>query len=529
LRRLIRIPVAFLVLMFALASCATAEAPYRRGVTADIAAETIHHREEVAAFYAANGNRPVWTGATNASNLSQLVRAVRNSEEHGLVPEHYHLWILRRLRGGPADLFADWFATDVYFTLAAHLAHGKVDPTTIASTWNFRPDGFDAPAYLKSALDDDRIAQSLEDLAPQNDEYRHLREGLALYQAIKAEGGWPMIDEGPTLHPGDVDARVGQLRARLEETGDLPPVQTDRDHYTPDLERAVERFQRRSGLDGDGVVGAETLAQLNRGPSERIEQLRVNLERWRWLPRDLGARHVRVNIASFQLEVWENGERIQVHDAIVGRTYRQTPVFSSNMRYIIVNPWWETPPSIAVQDKLPEFRRDPGVIEERGYEIRDRNDQIVDPTTIDWTSVSASNFPYRVRQRPGPNNALGRIKFMFPNVYNVYIHDTPSRELFGEGQRDFSSGCIRIAQPLELADWVLAGDPEWAPETLRNTVDSGAETRIDLNSPIPVHILYFTVVADEDVGFRFLNDIYGRDAKVLAALDMPPQGNESSP
>jgi len=505
-----------------LAACASAEVPYAQGLTADIAVETIHHPNEVAAFYAANGNTVVWTGASNAENLRQLIRAVRLSERDGLTPQHYHLWILERARGGPADLYADWFISDVYLTLAAHLAHGKVDPNTIETTWNFEPDGLHGPDYMAAALAEGRVAESLADLSPHHEEYQRLREGLALYRAIASEGGWPSIGAGETLHPGDRAPRVAQLRARLEATGDLPIVVLDREFFSPALAAAVERFQRRVGLNADGVVGAETLAQLNRSPEDRIDQLRVTLERWRWLPRDLGTRHLRVNIAGFQLEAWEGGQRVQVHDTIVGRTYRQTPVFSANMRYLIVNPWWEVPPSIAVQDKLPQFRRDPGVIAERGYVILDRNDEMVDPATINWNGGSASRFPYRIRQRPGPENALGRIKFMFPNVHNVYIHDTPSRELFESGQRDFSSGCIRVAQPFELAKWVLAGREDWPAETLGNTVESGTETRIDLNSLIPVHILYFTVVADEDVGFRFLHDIYGRDAAVLAALNVPP-------
>jgi len=522
LRQVLQFPIWLLIAAFALSSCASAEVPYGRSVVADITSETIHYPDKVAAFYAANGNHVVWTGASNADNLRELIQAVRLAERDGLNPQHYHLWILQRARGGPADLYVDWFITDVYLTLAGHLSHGKVDPNTIEATWNFEPDGLHGPEYLQTALSEGRVAESLADLPPHHEEYQRLREGLALYRAIAAEGGWPLISSGETLHPGDRDPRVTELRARLEATGDLPPVEANRDQFSPGLQTAVERFQRRVGLNADGVVGAGTLAQLNRSPEDRINQLRVTLERWRWLPRDLGARHLRVNIAGFQLEAWEDGARIETHNVIVGRTYRQTPVFSASMRYLILNPWWEVPPSIAVQDKLPQFRRDPGVIAERGYEILDRNDIPVDPTAIDWNRVSASNFPYRIRQRPGPENALGRIKFMFPNVHNVYIHDTPSRELFENSQRDFSSGCIRVVRPLELAQWVLAGREDWPPKTLENVVGSGTETRIDLNSLIPVHILYFTVVVDEDIGFRFLNDIYDRDAGVLAALDVPP-------
>ncbi len=493
-----------------------------------INAEVLHYPDEVSRFYAGNGEALVWTGADNRENLRALIRAVRNSASHGLTPEHYHPSIVGAARRSHAALQTDAFLTDIYFTLAQHMKFGKVDPVTVESTWNLSRAGFDAPAHLRAALRDGQVAESLEALAPTHAEYQRLRAELARYRALAQDGTWTAISTGATLHPGDRNPRVVELRARLEATGDLAPDPAASDLFTTDLEQVIKAYQRRTGLEADGIVGAETLAHLNQGPLDRIAQLRVSLERWRWLPADMGERHIRVNIAGFQLETWEHGERVSVHEAIVGRTYRRTPVFSASLQYMVLNPWWETPPSIAVQDKLPQFRQHPEVIAEMGYEIRDAHNQVVDATSIDWNAVSASAFPYRIRQAPGPLNALGQVKFIFPNAHNVYIHDTPTRDLFQEGRRNFSSGCIRVADPLSLADWLFQADPIWSREEIRRAVDTGAETRVDLVRRIPVHILYFTAVVGSDGRIRFLDDIYQRDARVVTALNTAPGEDETT-
>ena len=537
MRHVFLLSAVALTSLLVLSSCSQPPAgPPARQVEALIGAESLHYALDVSQFYTANQGAPVWTGADNRANLMALISAVRNSSAHGLIPDHYHPSILEGafVEANSTDTsstLTDAFLTDVYFTLAHHLRYGKVDPLTIESTWSISRPAFNAPAYLQSALAEARISESLEALAPEHEEYLRLQEGLAYYSGAGAEGGWSSINGGAPLNealrPGDQGAHVAELRARLEATGDLttrhaPSDPQLNDLYTEDLEVAVRRFQRRAALPADGIVGAETLERLNQSPAERVDQIRATLERWRWIPTDLGARHIRVNIASFQLEAWEDGTRIRTHGAIVGRTYRRTPVFSADLQYLIVNPWWETPYSIAVRDKLPQFRSDPDVIPAMGYEIRDAEDQIVDSAGIDWDNVSASQFPYRIRQAPGPLNALGQIKFIFPNQHNVYIHDTPSRNLFAEGRRDFSSGCIRIENPLELADWVLNGAQNWSPKELRTVTESGAETRIDLNRSIPVHILYFTTLVDNQGRLQFLDDIYQRDAAVLAALNAAP-------
>jgi murein L,D-transpeptidase YcbB/YkuD len=482
-------------------------------------------------FYQARELSLAWTGPANAHLYGDLLIAVRSAASHGLDPADYHLALLEAADPQQADLELDQLATDAYLTLAAHLLSGRLDPVTIEPDWTAARRGRDLVAYLQGALANGAVAESLEALAPDQPGYQALREALARYQAIAAEGGWPAINAGATLHPGDRGLRVAQLRARLEATGDIAALvpgpdatatPADPEFFDPALDAAVRTFQHSASLDPDGNVGALTLAQLNTSADQRVEQIRANMERWRWLPEDLGRRHIRVNIADYSLEARNDGVVEQAHDVIVGRLYRRTPVFSGSMTYFVVNPWWETPPSLASRDKLPAFRADPDAVARLGFQVIDRSGSLVDPATIDWATVPASNFPYRLRQSPGPLNALGEVKFMFPNAHNVYLHDTPTRGLFAQTRRDFSSGCVRVRDPLLLAEWVAAESPAITPAQLRTIAAGDEETRIPLARSIPVHILYWTAVLDSQTGVRFVNDVYDRDTGLIAALDSPP-------
>jgi len=250
-----------------------------------------------------------------------------------------------------------------------------------------------------------------------------------------------------------------------------------------------------------------------------IDKLRANLERWRWLPRDLGPRYVFANVAGFDVAAFDNNVAQAQFAAIFGKLERETPAFSDDIEYIVFNPWWEVPDSIARNDKLPQFRRDPGAVLRLGYKVLDKSGLTVDPANINWENVSARTFPYRLRQAPGPSNALGQVKIMFPNAHNVYLHDTPDRGLFDAEQRAFSSGCIRVKEPLDLAEWLLRDTTGWDRERIDGAVGSNAETRVTLSTPVPVHVVYFTAVADETCQrARYLADVYNRDAAVIQSL-----------
>jgi murein L,D-transpeptidase YcbB/YkuD len=344
---------------------------------------------------------------------------------------------------------------------------------------------------------------------------------LAQYRELAAAGGWPRIPDGPTLRPGDSDERLPLLAQRLAITGDLPvDAGADPAVYGGALEAAVKDFQERHGLDVDGVVGPATLKALNVTVEQRIEQIRVNLERSRWVLDSLADDFVIVNIAGFRVYVFRDHEMTWSARAVVGTTYRKTPVFRSMMRYVVFNPDWTVPYSIATKDILPQVQRNPGYLAAGNYIVKSASGDVVDPAGIDWDSLGARNFPYTLVQQPGPGNALGEIKFMFPNDHAVYLHDTPAKGLFHRAGRTFSSGCVRVELPFEFAALLLAanGLDATAIERLRR---SGKTKTVFLEQPLPVLLLYWTAEVGRDGRIRFYDDIYDRDRDVLEALKSP--------
>ena len=317
---------------------------------------------------------------------------------------------------------------------------------------------------------------------------------------------------------------VAVLRRRLARTGDFSGEAGEApEQYDDAPVEAVVRFQRRHGLDDDGVVGPKTREALNVSAARRARLVELNLERWRWLPQELGSRYLLINIPEFKLYVSESGEDILTMRVIVGRVVRRTPVFSDTMRYLVFSPSWDVPPTILRQDKLPAIRENPAYAVEqnmRVFQLTNGTWKEVDPLTVDWSSATSRTI--RLRQRPGPSNALGLVKFMFPNPFNIYLHDTPSRELFARSQRDFSSGCIRVERPAELVEYLLRDDPAWTPQAIRAAMASGQERSVNLPRPLPVHIQYWTAWVGRDGAVQFRRDIYDRDAKLDAALRLPP-------
>lgn len=477
-------------------------------------------RDEVALrrFFAQRGFRPAWSGDLGRPMLDQLMAAIEQASAHGLTSAEYHQGALRRAIAADDAVAIEQLSTDAYLTLAANLIGGRLDPVTMEFNWTAGRRERDLVLHLENALVHRRIAASLAELKPHAPEYDVLKNALALYREANRKGGWGPIVAGPALKLGDAGPRVAALRERLRATGLLALGDAASQQFDVELESAVAAFQRRIGLEADGVVGPVTLRELNKRPADRIEQIRANLERWRWLPEDLGKQHIRINIADFRLEARLNGKVERSHDVVVGRTYRMTPVFSSQISYIVLNPWWETPDNLARQDKLPAFKKDPGLATRQGFEVLDRSGNPRDPSRIHWGDYSAGNFPFRLRQRPGPQNALGQVKLMFPNKHNVYLHDTPSRELFTRTQRAFSSGCVRVADAVSLTEWVLQETAGWSRAKIDATLAAGRETRINLHTRVPVHILYFTAVSEPDGSLRLINDVYGRDARLIAAL-----------
>ena len=302
---------------------------------------------------------------------------------------------------------------------------------------------------------------------------------------------------------------------RSEESGFDPELFDER------VQAAVQDFQRLCGLAPDGKVGEKTIAALNVSTEDRLRQIYLNLERWRWLPQSLGERFVLVNLPAFDLRAVEAGETLLEMRVAVGRPYRRTPVFSDVIRYLVFNPYWEVPTSIAVKDKLPEVRKDPSYLQKQGMKVYrgwGADQAQVDPATIDWTAVSSSRFPYRLRLDPGPLNALGRVKFMFPNPFSIYLHDTPGRGVFLRADRDVSSGCIRLERPLELAELLLRTNSNWQPGATQDILDDYKERTVRLETPWAVHLLHWSAWVDEENRLQLRSDLYDRDEKLALAL-----------
>ncbi|MFH7326474.1 murein L,D-transpeptidase [Desulfurivibrio sp. C05AmB] len=468
-----------------------------------------------------------------------MVAAIRGANREGLIPEDYHLAkieeTLGRIRNtrqqgeqlNPLSLVdLDLLLTDAFLVLASHFHSGRINPETFTPEWHPSKRDADFAAILGEALQENRIGETLEGLLPKHLEYLRLREAFARYQKISEEGGWPGVPEGPTLRKGDSSERVIALRERLMLAGDLAPhAPAEAAYFDALLEDAVKSFQLRHSLDPDGIVGRETLADLNVSIEQRLIQSMINLERWRWMPEFGTERYILVNIANFELNVFERNEPVMNMRVIVGRHYRQTPVFTGTMTYLVLNPYWNVPPGIAVNDILPEVKKELNYLAENNMRVFQgwgASAVQVDPATVDWQAITARNLPYRFRQDPGPDNALGRVKFMFPNKYHVYLHDTPRRELFWKVARDFSSGCIRVEKPFELAEYLLSDRPEWTRERIEATIATNVERTVTINRPIPVHLSYWTAWADQDGTINFRRDIYRRDERLYAALQDQP-------
>ncbi len=489
--------------------------------------------DTVARYYESQQFRPRWQ---DPAWLDRLLPSLEDLANDGLNPADYHLEALDTLRARlrragrlPAGEQAalDVLATDSMMLALYHLYLGRVDPERLSPQWNFesRPVSVERGfAALTQALEAGAIRETFERARPQHPWYQRGRERLKEYRAIAAAGGWSTVPPGASLKPGMEDARVPILKARLEVTHDYAAGNTATTDvvYDASLEAAVREFQERHGLAQDGVVGPGTLAALNVPVEARIDQIRVNLERARWVMHELKGEFVLVDVAGFDVTYFRDDEAVWTSKVIVGRPYRETPIFKSLITYVVLNPTWTIPPGILVKDKLPVIKRDPGYLQRNHIRVIDAQGREISPYSVDWSRYSASRLPpYQLRQDPGEDNALGLVKIMFPNPYLVYLHDTPSKSLFDRDQRTFSSGCIRVQKAFELAELVLGEPAIWNQESLAAAVATKQTRTVYLAKPVPVLLLYWTAQPLANGRVMFRNDIYGRDPPTLAALNGP--------
>jgi murein L,D-transpeptidase YcbB/YkuD len=474
-----------------------------------------------------NDYKPIW----NDMNTQAFLSAIGDLDTDGLNPEEYRFAEIGDLLktknsvalSTPARVDLDFLLSEAYLRAIYNLAFGKVDALSLDPNINFtRPISNENPApELLQYVTKANFAGAFKLARPQSPRYGEMKKALAAYRAIQAAGGWPAIESGPTLKPGHTDARITELRRRLQATGDQPNAEGSENNpgvFDDDLVEAVKRFQKRHGLEADGVVGPATLAALNVPVEVRIDQIRLNLERQRWILHEAVGEFLVADIAGFNL-YWVRAKQIIWEAKIqVGQNYTQTPLFKSTVDRIVFNPDWTIPPGILNRTVIPNLKKDPGYLDQKGYWLLTLDGRRVDPKTIDWKS--RKGFPYIVRQPPGPDNALGQVKFMFPNPHHVFLHDTNHRELFDRTSRTFSAGCIRLQDPFDLAQRLLDGQDDWDRERIDRTIASGKTVTVNLKKPLRIVIAYATAaIMDGRVTFR--PDVYKRDAAVLRALDGP--------
>lgn len=517
-----------------LAACAPALAASDPGSTSDIlrarlgsgATPTVHVggerlqvHSDLFRFYAARSYAVAWE--QYGETLLPLIEA---AADDGLDPARYHAARLEALFAAEpspeADADRDLLLTDAFLTLGEHLLRGRVDPAAVAPerkwypTWRTR----DLAAVLAGALESGDLAGALDALRPRHAAYGQLRDALGRYRRLARAGAeLPIILPASTLTEGDESVRVPLVRRRLALYGDLDaPEEAGSLVYDAGLADAVRRFQARHGLEANGTVDQPTRAALNRSPDHWVRALTLNLERWRWLPDDLGARHVLVNLPAFRLQVIEDGAETLAMNVVVGNTSWQTPVFSDTMETVIFHPTWGVPPSIAAVETIPLARSNGAAyLTSRGYNVY-RGGERVDPSTVDWAEANAGQY-YFV-QSPGPANPLGTVKFAFPNANDIFIHDTNQKRLFERPRRAFSHGCIRAAEPHALAEHLLAG--RWTPPQVEAAFAAGRLQSVALPAPVPVHLVYFTAATDAEGGVAFYDDVYSYDAALAAALGL---------
>lgn len=497
-----------------------------------IAGEPVYSRVSLSKFYNGASFQPVWVNDQGPLPLAtDLIRALRNSPSEGLRPEYYHSTRIDEIvretgvaKKTSAQRLAelDALCTDAFLTYGADIKNGRINPARLYAEKYPSTKRADVISALKQAVATKDIAKALAALEPEHLGYGYLQKGLAEYRAIEARGGWPHVPEGPPLRPGMRDRRVADIQKRLFVTGDLRiMVNVDQDLYSAEIENAVREFQLRHGLEDDAVVGPETIREMNVTVRQRIRQIELNLERWRWLPPISEGRFILVNVTNFHLDVFENFSPVLSMRVVVGKPFWDTPAFKSTLTRIVFNPTWNVPKKIAFEEVIPNILRKQGYLEKNKISVIAKikgEHTILDPSEIDWANINEDNINFRFRQAPGPKNPLGSMKFIFSNSFEVYLHDTPSGGLFGRNVRTFSHGCIRIEKPMELALYLLRDSPEWTAEKIRSVLDTDEITPVTLKEPIDIHLLYLTAWVTEDGTMQFRRDFYERDEPLEKAL-----------
>ena len=468
----------------------------------------------------------------------ELRHLIQNATFDGFLPEDYHLdglnIFFEKYFSGipltPIDLAkVDFLLSDAFILYANHIFGGKVHPEHLHNTWEILQKGKEAKVLEKLylAVTENNVKKQLFSLQPKFSIYHRMRQSMKKYlELIKRDSGnnWKKIPIHESIEILQKSEGIPTVRKRLQLWKDLKPYSMQpgtENIYDSILYEGVKTFQERNGLFPDGVLGKATVEALNKSPQELIKQVSVNMERLRWLPDTTVQEFILVNIANYALDYINKKDTLLHSNAIVGKTYRKTPVFNGAMSYLVFSPTWTVPPTILKNDVIPAVKNNLNYLQSKNMRILDFSGNEIPPSSINWSTVNADNFKYMVRQDPGPSNALGRVKFMFPNKHNVYIHDSPSRSLFSQEDRALSSGCIRIEKPIELAKLLLSDQKKWTDDLIKEALVGDEERSVSLTRKIPVIILYLTFWTDSRKKEQVRKDIYDRDNELYKLMQKP--------
>jgi L,D-transpeptidase YcbB len=470
-------------------------------------------------FYEQRSFRKAWgSGSRLNSDALDAIDVLEEAALEGLNPAEYHIDEIRRAYMDRDFVLLELLLTDNVLRYASHVRDGQYSPGSVDKLWLIKRDARDdILSQLNQAISKRQVESFLRSLPPPHEVYRGLRKQLRIHAELANRGGWPSFPaSGSALRPGDRDRQVAQLRARLAVTDGADAYVADPAFFDAALEDSVRQFQVRHGLNDDGIIGPKTREALSVPVHNRVRQIIASLERFRWIPRELGSTNIVVNVPAFRLWYTAAGAQPLTMRTIVGETRKdhQTPSFSNHMKYLVVNPNWNVPNSIASKEISPKVSRNPDYLERGGYSVFDQSGNRIDPSTVDWSLYGRHNpLPYRIVQSRGADGVLGTVKFMFPNRHGIYLHDTQTRHLFKKDFRAFSHGCVRIEKPMELASMILG---DMTPEQFQEMINNSSRNRhIDLTQEIPVYLVYMTAWSDEGTA-HFYEDLYNRDRELIA-------------